>query len=186
SAAALPVAFALGLVLQLTWPGDFELGLHHGGPAVATWVALIGGGVVAAFALLLRRPRPPCERHGLAALAALCFVIPIVVHGARHWSPRTSSDPHALSPRLVHRLRTVVPEGSVVLAPLQVSYRAAAVAPLYIVAAPVTHVANTTKNLPYVRRKAVDHWIRTGDPRVAKRYGATWAIRSGRLYRLPR
>jgi hypothetical protein len=57
-------------------------------------------------------------------------------------------------------------------------------APLYVVALPVAHVANTTKNLPYVRRKAVLHWNLTNDPRVARRYGATWAIRGGRLYRL--
>jgi hypothetical protein len=179
----LPLALAAGIVLQLLWPGDFELGLHHGGPAAATWIALVGG--LAALALALaHRPRVPREHFGIGAAAALCFVLPVFVHGARHWSPSPASDPLALSPRLVHRLRTVVPEGSVVLADLQTSYRVAAVAPLYIVAAPVTHVANTTKNLPYVRRKAVKHWILTKDSRVAKRYGATWQIRSGRLSRV--
>jgi hypothetical protein len=179
----LPLALAAGIVLQLLWPGDFELGLHHGGPAAATWIALVGGIVALAYALA-RRPRIPREHYGMGAAAALCFVIPVFVQGARQWSPSPASDPHALSPRLVHRLRTVVPEGSVVLADLQTSYRVAAVAPLYIVAAPVTHVANTTKNLPYVRRKAVKHWILTKDSRVAKRYGATWQIRSGRLSRV--
>ena len=33
--------------------------------------------------------------------------------------------------------------------------------------------------------RAVHHWVLTNDPRVATRYGATWAIRGGRLYRLP-
>jgi len=181
----LPAALAAGIVLQQLWPGDFELGLHHGGPAAATWIALAGGLAALAYALL-RRPRTPREHYGIGAAAALCFAFPVFVHGALHWSPSPAVDPHALSPRLVHRLRTVVPEGSVVLADLQTSYHVAAVAPLYIVAAPVSHVANTTKNLPYVRRRAVKHWIATRDPRVAKRYGATWAIRSGRLYRLPR
>jgi hypothetical protein len=78
-----------------------------------------------------------------------------------------------------------VPEGAVVLADLQTSYRVAAAAPVYIVGAPVTHVANTTKNLPYVRRAAIEHWILTKDPRVARRYGATWQIRGGRLTRIP-
>ena len=180
----LPVALAGGVVLQQLWPGDFELGLRHGGPAAATWIALAGGLVGLAYALA-RRPPAPREHYGIGAAAALCFVLPVFVHGALHWSPSPPADPQALSPRLVHRLRTVVPEGSVVLADLQTSYRVAAVAPLYIVAAPVTHVANTTKNLPYVRRKAVKHWIVSKDPRVAKRYGATWQIRSGRLSPIP-
>ena len=114
----------------------------------------------------------------------LCFVAPVFVHGVWNWSPRTTSDPGALSPRLVHRLRTVVPKGSVVIAPVQVSYRVTADAPLYVVALPVSHVANTTANDPYGRRKAIIHWNLTNDSRVARRYGATWAIRSGRLYRL--
>jgi hypothetical protein len=180
-----PAALVAGIVLQILWPGDFELGLHHGGPALATWIALVGGLAVLGAALA-RRPRAAQENYGLGAVAALCFVLPVFVHGVLHWSPSPATDPHALSPRLVHRLRTVVPEGAIVLADLQTSYHVAAVAPVYIVAAPVTHVANTTKNLPYVRRKAVKHWILTKDPRVAERYGATWAIRSGRLYRLPR
>jgi hypothetical protein len=58
-------------------------------------------------------------------------------------------------------------------------------APVYVVAAPVTHVANTKANDPYGRARAVHHWVLTSDPRVARRYGATWAIRNGRLYRLP-
>jgi hypothetical protein len=180
-----PAALVAGIVLQILWPGDFELGLHHGGPALATWIALVGG-LAALGAALARRPLAAQENYGLGAVAALCFVLPVFVHGVLHWSPSPATDPHALSPRLVHRLRTVVPEGAIVLADLQTSYHVAAVAPVYIVAAPVTHVANTTKNLPYVRRKAVKHWILTKDPRVAERYGATWAIRSGRLYRLPR
>ena len=40
---ALPAALAAGIVLQIVWPGDFGVGLSHGGPALATWVALIGG-----------------------------------------------------------------------------------------------------------------------------------------------
>ena len=96
-----------------------------------------------------------------------------------------SRDPGALSPGLVRRLRTVVPKGAVVLAPIQTSYRVTADAPLYVVALPVPHVANTRANDPYGRVRAVRHWLRTNDPRVARRYGATWAIRAGRLYRLP-
>ena len=178
----LPAALVAGIALQRLWPGDFEYGLRHGGPAAATWIALVGG-AIALVAGLIRRPDLR-EHHALGAAAAACFVLPVFVHGLWHWSPRVKDDPLALSPRLVHRLRTVVPEGSVVLAPLETSYRVAAKAPVYVVAAPVSHVANTGPNDPYGRARAVRHGSLTSDPRVAERYGATWAIRNGRLYRL--
>jgi hypothetical protein len=180
----LPLALAAGIVLQRVWPGDFDYGLHHGGPALATWFALGGGAVALALGLALR-PREPREHHFLGAAAMLCLVLPVFVHGVWHWTVDDKVDPFGLSPRLVHNLRTEVPKGAVVLAPVDASYRVAADAPVYIVAAPVVHVADTTANLPYVRVRAVHHWVLTNDPRVAQRYGATWAIRKGRLYRLP-
>ena len=180
----LPAALVAGIVLQRLWPGDFDYGLRHGGPAAATWIALVGG-AIALVAGSIRRPDLR-ENHRLGAAAAACFVLPVFVHGLWHWSPRVTEDPLALSPRLVHRLRTVVPKGAVVLAPVKTSYRVTAQAPVYVVAAPVTHVANTKANDPYGRARAVRHWVLTSDPRVAKRYGATWAIRNGRLYRLTR
>ncbi len=183
SALVLPGALAAGIVLQRLWPGDFEYGLRHGGPAAAMWIALAGG-AIALVAGLLRRPDLR-EHHGLGAAAAACFVLPVFVHGLWHWSPRVQEDPFALSPRLVDRLRTVVPEKAIVLAPVKTSYRVTAQAPVYVVALPVSHVANTKPNDPYGRARAVRHWVLTSDPRVAKRYGATWAIRNGRLYRLP-
>ena len=180
-----PAALVAGIVLQRAWPGDFEYGLRHGGPALATWVALFGGAVALALALILRR-RPARENHRLGAVAMFAFVVPIAVHAAWHWSPSSPRDSRALPPRLVEELRTRVPKGAVVLAPLEVSYRVVADAPVYVVGLPVTHVADTRANNPYGRAKAVAHWVATGDPRVARRYGATWAIRDGRLYRLPR
>src|SRR5207253_8110644 len=39
----LPLALGAGIGLQLEWPGDFGYVLHGGGPAVATWIAAIGG-----------------------------------------------------------------------------------------------------------------------------------------------
>ena len=182
---AIPVALVAGIVVQRLWPGDFDYGLQHGGPALATWVAVAGGGLSLLVFLVLRRP-PLREQHTLGLVAACVFVLPVFVHGAAHWTPDPKTDKRALSPRLVHNLRTKVPKGAIVLAPLDVSYRVAASAPVYIVAAPVVHVANTRANDPYGRARAVHHWALTNDPRVAKRYGATWAIRSGRLYRLPR
>jgi hypothetical protein len=180
----LPAALAVGIVLQILWPGDFGVGLRHGGPALATWVALIGG-LVALAAVLVLRPPPVREHHGLAAFAAALFVLPVVVHGLSHWSPRNSTDADALSARLVHNLRTRVPEGSVVIAPVRTSYEVAAVAPVYVVAAPATHVANTNANDPYRRIRDVRRWIATHDPAIAERYGATWQILGGRLSRVP-
>jgi hypothetical protein len=181
---ALPVALAAGIALQLAWPGDFGVGLRHGGPALATWVALIGG-LLALGAVAVLRPPSAHEHHRRAAAAAALFVLPVVVHGFSHWGPKNPADPDALSPRLVHNLRTKVPKGAVVIAPVRTSYEVAAVAPVYVVAAPVTHVANTDANDPYRRVDAVHRWIQSNDPAIARRYGATWAIRAGRLYRLP-
>ena len=179
---ALPLALAAGIVLQLLWPGDFEYDLRHGGPGAATWIALLGGAAALVAALILR-PREPREHHVLGAAAVALLALPVVVHGFAHWSPRTPTDPQALSPRLIHNLRTRVPKGAIVLAPLDTSYEVVADAPLYVVGLPVAHVANTKANDPYTRRKAVKKWIATNE--VPTQYGATWAIRGGRLYRLP-
>ncbi|HEY7398294.1 MAG TPA: hypothetical protein VH538_08330, partial [Gaiellaceae bacterium] len=113
SVLVLPVAFAGGVVLQRLWPGDFEYGLTHGGPAFATWVALFGG-AAALIAAIVFRKRPLGEHHRLGAFAVLCFAVPIAAHGAWHWSAQTPTDRQALPPRLVHALRTKVPHGAVV------------------------------------------------------------------------
>jgi hypothetical protein len=180
---ALPAALVAGIVLQIAWPGDFGVGLSHGGPALATWVALVGG-LLALGAVLVVRPRPVHEHHRLAAAAAALFVLPVVVHGFFHWSPKNPRDPDALSPRLIHNLRTKVPKGATVIAPVRTSYEVAAVAPVYIVAAPATHVANTAANDPYRRVDDVHRWIQSNDPAIPRRYGATWQIRAGRLTRV--
>jgi hypothetical protein len=183
-AVVVPLGLVAGIVLQRLWPGDFEYGLRHGGPALATWFALVGGAIALAVVLVRRAPAVP-ERHGLAAAAAALFVVPVVAHGLWHWSPASPRDRDALSARLVHNLRTRVPEGAVVIAPVQTSYEVAAVAPLYVVAAPVSHVANTNANDPYARVRDVHRWIATHDERIPRRYGATWQILSGRLTRVP-
>ncbi|HKP18154.1 MAG TPA: DUF6541 family protein, partial [Gaiellaceae bacterium] len=40
--AALPIGLAAGIAFQLAYPGDFGYVLGQGGPALATWVALVG------------------------------------------------------------------------------------------------------------------------------------------------
>ena len=86
-------------------------------------------------------------------------------------------------PALLQQLKQVPPR-AVIIAPPRISYRLLAAAPIYVVAAPPVHVANTKANLPYVRVKAVEAWLAGRAPGVARRYGATWAVRKGRLYRL--
>jgi hypothetical protein len=125
------------------------------------------------------------ERHGVASVAAALFVIPVAVHGFEHWSPLVTRDPNALSPALLAELKRV-PARAVIIASPQISYRLLAAAPVYVVAAPPVHVANTRANLPYVRVKAVEAWLAGRAPGVARRYGATWAVRKGHLYRLSR
>jgi len=77
-----------------------------------------------------------------------------------------------------------VPERAVIIAPVQTSYRILAAAPVYVVAAPEAHVADTKANRPRGRIRDVEEWLRTGDAAIPRRYGATWAVRGGRLYRL--
>lgn len=178
----LPAALAGGIALQLLWPGDFLYGLRHGGPAAVTWVAFAGGAVALVLGLVLRGRRVR-ERPGRAAFAAALFVLPVAVHGFSHWSPLHPRDPVALSAQITRELRAVPPR-SVVIAPAAMSYRIAAAAPVYVVAAPAPHVANTDANRPYDRVRDVQHWLATGDPAVPRKYGATWAVRGGRLYPL--
>jgi hypothetical protein len=179
---AVPLALAAGIVLQLLWPGDFDYGLRNGGPAAATWIALVGG--LLALALVVWRRWSLEPRWGVGALAAAAFVVPVFVHGLWHWSPATPADPNALSPRLVHNLRTKVPKGAIVIAPIKTSYQIEAVAPLYVVAAPLTHVANTKANRARERWNDVRGWILSNNPAVARKWGATWQIRNGRLSRV--
>lgn len=182
SALVLPAALAAGIALQLLWPGDFIYGLRHGGPAAVTWFAFVGGAVALVAGLFFRR-RVVVERPGRAAFAAILFVLPIAVHGFSHWSPLHPRDPYALSPQIARELGAVPPR-SVVIAPAGMSYRIAAAAPVYVVAAPPAHVADTKANRPYERESDVNHWLATGDSAVPRKYGATWAVRDGHLYRL--
>ena len=69
----LPLALAAGIVLQLAYPGEFDYALHEGGPALVTWIAVVGG-VVALVLGLWRRPAVelPGAVVGLAAASSCC------------------------------------------------------------------------------------------------------------------
>jgi hypothetical protein len=185
SVLVLPLGLGAGILLQLLWPGDFDYGLRHGGPGLATWIALAGGAAALAAGFVLRR-RLPTDHGARAALAVALLVLPVAVHGFSHWRPAHPTDPDALPVATIHELRTEVPARAVVIGPLQASYRAVAAAPIYVVALPVAHVANTTANRPYVRRHDVKAWLAGKKPVVPEAYAATWRILDdGRLRRLP-
>ncbi len=185
-----PLALLAGIVLQWAWPGDFAYGLHSGGPALAAWIALGGGAAALVFWVVASAVwgKPLLsEKHELAELFIALFILPVAVHAALNWTPLVRHDPHELPPGLLQALRERVPKGSVVVAPLEESYRISAYTPLYVVAAPPAHVADTAANRPYQRRRDVMEWLRTKNPEIPERYGATWAVdQNGRLYRLAR
>ena len=173
--AALPAALAAGLWLQFTWEGDFGPRLDHGGPALATWIGLVGAVVAIPAGLVIQRRWGSIERRGLyAGVAALLFVLPIGVQGMRDWrEPPGSRVP--LTPGLVRELRKL-PEGTVVFSDLETSYRVAALAPVYVAAGPPAHVADTEDNRPYARRRDVVRFLRTGDLSIPRSYGADWLV----------
>jgi hypothetical protein len=181
----LPAALAAGIALELAWPGNFAYGMAGSAPRIFTWFAFAGAGAAVAVGAAVFRRRWITERHTRAATAAALFVLPILVHAARHWTPSVPRDPDALSPALLQELKRVPPRAVIIAAP-RISYRLLAAAPVYVVAAPPVHVANTKANQPYVRVKEVEAWLAGRAPAVARRYGATWAVRKGRLYPLSR
>jgi hypothetical protein len=170
----LPASLGAGIGLQLAFPGDFGPGLHGGGPALATWIA--AGGAAVAIVVGLLRERRIEARTWVVAAAVVLFCIPVAVHGFRQWSPAASIDRHALTPGLLHVLRTKVPERAVVFSDLETSYRIGAYAPVYVAADPPAHVADTAPNRPYSRRISVIRFFRTGDVSILDRYHAGWLV----------
>jgi hypothetical protein len=171
--AVLPLALVAGIVLQLAYPGDFGYRLQEGGPALVTWIAVGGGAVALAYGLWRR---PALEHRGrIVGIAAALFLLPVAVHAATHWSPSEARTRSPLTPGLVTALREL-PEGDVVYSDLETSYRIAATAPLYIAAAPPSHVADTTKNRPYERRLDNIAFFADGDLAIPRRYGADWLV----------
>jgi hypothetical protein len=174
--AALPLALAGGIALQLAFPGDFGYRLEDGGPPVVTWIAALGGAAALAFAALVRWSGVAERRERIAGFAAALFVLPVAVHGIANWDPRPESEAHRLTAGLVQALRQHVPERAVVFADLETSYRIGAMAPVYVAAAPPAHVADTDENRPYERQKDVNTFLVSGDLAVPRRYGAGYVV----------
>jgi len=169
-----PAALAAGIVLQLAYPGDFGSAFHGDSPSWPAWTAALGGCAALAAGLVVAR-RVPLERS--AGLASVLFLLPVFVHGFRHWSPAAERTASPLTPGLVQALRHDVKEGATVYADPETSYRIAAYAPVYICVAPPGHVANTEQNRPYQRVDEFRRFVATrGDTTIPARCGPRWFV----------
>jgi hypothetical protein len=169
------VALALGggIALELVYSAG-----NADGPVWPLWVAVLGG--IAGIAVAVVRPvRLDVTRW--AAFAVLAFVAPVMVGGLADLEREDAPDPYSLTPGVVSELRAL-DDDSVVLAPLQTSYRVAAFAPVYVAAMPAPHVANTEANLPYRRQRDALNFFSRGKLDDAERratlerYGAGWLL----------
>jgi hypothetical protein len=179
----LPIGLAAGIALQLAYPGDFGYVLEDGGPALATWIAAVGGGAALAAAVVIRRTGAE-GRDWLAAAACALFVLPVAVHGFSQWD-RRSPPGQELTAGLVSALQAFVPERAVVYSDDATSYRIAAAVPVYIANAPPGHVADTVENRPYERRADARRFFRTRDLAIPRRYGAGWLVVDRKRFGLP-
>ncbi|HEY7019237.1 MAG TPA: hypothetical protein VH297_12275 [Gaiellaceae bacterium] len=177
--AVLPVALAAGIAIQLALPGDFgsPYDYVHGGPALLTWIsfgAALAAVIVAAVAG--RRIREVEGSTMLAAGAVVLFLIPVAVHGYDHWQQAPKSR-RALPRELVTAVRAHVPDGDVVFSDPATAYELGAFVPVYVNAAPTSHVADTTANRPTARAHDAERFFRDGGPlSVLHRYGAQWLL----------
>ena len=190
----LPVALGGGIVLQLVYPGDFGAPYHFvdGAPGALTWVVF--GATIAALlaATLFGRRIPQVQGVPLVAAAAVGLVLlPVAVHGYSHWH-RPPDARLGLPQKLVSAIHREVPRGDVVFSDPLTAYELGAFAPVYVNAAPTSHVADTRANRPTARRKDALRFFRDEGPiSLASSYGAHWLLvdraRVGRVsFRLPR
>jgi hypothetical protein len=182
-------ALATGIWLQVAYTGDFGLRAPRTEPAWVVWFALYGGIAALVVGALLawrrgarRPPAGPQRVRGITTgLAVFLFVLPVAAHGFSHWTPETKRDRDALTPGLIQFLQRDVPQRSIVFSDLATSYRAIAFAPIYAVAVPPTHAANTYPNELAKRRRAVLRFFTHPSLEEPEAWKAQWLIltRSG-------
>ncbi len=171
---AIPAALAAGIALEVAYPGEFTYTLDEGGPAIAAWIALVGGAVALIVAAVLGKRGKLDDRGPLSAAVAAAFVLPVAIFGFGHWDA-ARYEPTPLTAGLVDRLESL-PEGTVVFSDDSTSYWAASVAPIYIATARPGHVADTDENRPYERRDDANRFGRTGDLAIPRRYRADFVL----------
>jgi len=192
--ALLPVALAAGVALQHWYPGDFSAPYRpeHGGPGWLTWLAF--GAAATALVVPALADRRLQQVEGLPAVAAAAvalFLAPVAVHGYSHWT-RSPTARLGLPQKLVSAVREHVRPGEVVFSDPRTAYELGAFAPVYVNAAPQSHVADTRANRPTIRVKDAERFFQRGGPlAVPRRYGARWLLvdrtRAGRTpFALPR
>jgi hypothetical protein len=177
--AVLPVALVAGIALQHWYSGDFGVPYVplHSAPGALTWVAFGTGVAVLLLAAIFGRRIPQVEGSPAVACAAVAlFVLPVVVHGYSNWS-RPASARLGLPQKLAAAVKANVPRGGVVFSDPKTAYELAAFVPVYINAAPSSHVADTPANRPTVRVKDAQRFFFRGGPlSVPRRYGAGWLL----------
>jgi hypothetical protein len=179
---ALALALGGGLWLELAFAGDFGRRITATQPAVAVWIGFYGAAaalVIGAVAVWLRRDPIPSagpSRGVTVGLAALLFVLPTMVHGFSAWTPSKTIDRKALTPGLIGFLQNDAAPDSVVFADLETSYRATAFAPVYVVAVPPSHTANTKPNRIFVRKRAVLRFFAQPSFAIPERWHADWLV----------
>jgi hypothetical protein len=192
---ALAGALGCGIWLQVAFAGNFGLKAPRTEPGIVAWIALYGAiaALIAGALLAWRRygepPAPESRpRGGTAALAVGLLVLPIAVHGFSQWTPQAKRDRHALTPGLIHFLQHDVAPRSVIFSDLGTSYRAIAFAPIYAVAVPPAHAANTHPNELAKRRRAVLRFFTHPSLEEPQAWGAQWLVltRSGPVQAIER
>jgi uncharacterized protein DUF6541 len=185
--AGIIAAMTLGFVFESLYPGHASFregpgGIEpFGGPAWPVWTAAIGAGMAFVVATAFRRRRGEApEPSRWTAFAAVAFVIPVAVLSVPDVQVRDSKP--ILAPGFVRALQTEVEPRGVVFGLESVSYRVAAVAPVYVAAADAGHVWDrAAERIADVRRFYAPRTSDAERRRLLSKYEATWLIVNKRV-----
>ncbi len=171
------VAACVGMLLVLLYPGDFVRMFAEGGPAWTVVVAVVGG-VAALVAGAILRPQGPSP-GAWAVAAAVAFAVPASVSGLADLERvRPVLD---VTPALAAAVRAETAEGDVVFSDPETAFQVAAVAPVYVNAAPGGNVADTRENRPRARivdsRRVLASGLSAAErQQILDRYRADWLL----------
>ena len=135
--------------------------------------ALAGAALLASRALA----RVGAPRGATAVALILALAVPVVA--IRAVKSKGGAAQETLPPAFVDALRANLEPGDVVLSDPATSYRIAGYAPVYILAAPLAHVARTASDRPFERIAEVDSFFSSGASagerrELVARYGVDW------------